>query len=114
MPKRSGLVSPSPSSYLEYLQRKCNAAERNAADYPGTNGGDENTYDDLDGGQGTESEAESTKPPSNCSRRTRQQRSDGQGTESRSDPDLDGIALYNPFAAGQSIFMPAPNGRLCK
>ena len=102
----------SPFSYLEYLQRKCNASERNAP-YRGGSVGDENPYDDVDGGQGTDSDTESTKPPSNCSRRSRRQRSGGRGPESRSDPELDAIALSNPLSAGQSTFMPAPNGRLC-
>ncbi|RYP88188.1 hypothetical protein DL769_000286 [Monosporascus sp. CRB-8-3] len=107
-----GLVSPSPYSYFEHLQRKCKALERNAPRYHSASVGDENAYDDLDGGQGSESETESTNPPSHHSRPARQQRAEGQGPESRTDRDLETIALTNPLSAAQSTFMPGPNGRL--
>ncbi|OTA61629.1 Zn(II)2Cys6 transcription factor [Hypoxylon sp. EC38] len=77
--------------YLEHLQRKSkgNSWER-------------------DGVQGSDSEPESINPSSHSSR---QRRIDGQRPETRPEPD-EAIALTNPLSAGQSTFMPGPNGRL--
>ncbi|OTB00471.1 hypothetical protein M426DRAFT_15414 [Hypoxylon sp. CI-4A] len=85
--------------YLEHLQRKSNAA-----------GGDDNSFDDLDG-QGYESEAESAHPSSSHGSRRRRGTGEGRGTDGRNEPD-ETIALTNPLSAGQSTFMPGPNGRL--